>query len=524
MRIDMRHSPPVQSLSTTWLPPMMPRPATSSASRARVLSLVAIATSFQPDGACAFIGAPAKSFATKATIMRAATDGRNSDAKSVAVIGGGIAGLACAATLSKSDKYIPTVFDTGRLRPGGRCSSRLPGDQGTKDGASKSQILDSIVIDHAAQILTVPKGQGFEAFEEQVRHWEAGGVLKKFPEGSVCEIADGKGGETFQLKKVNGEMWYGNGGMSAVPQAIASGKNEFRIEQDVWVSPGNGVKFNGEKGRPFWRVQRNGKPLGTFDELVIAHNGKCADRLMSKTPARKLHSLLRTNFAPTVPKWGGKRMTLNSIYSYSFAIKKDGSPLTEKLGEEVISCYVKNHPKLRFLTCQTRKEHDGQTIKNDRFEVWTVLSSPTFAKKYKAPQENIPSDTVEEVSGLLLQAISESLGLSPDSLKKEDILDSKLQLWGAAVPLNTWKTNSTATGETKVSAAESGFLFDSDFGVGACGDWLLDSSIGGAWTSGVRLAEYMMDDKLSSLSAGLPPHGEFSASRRAHQAGIGSIR
>ena len=217
-------------------------------------------------------------------------------------------------------------------------------------------------------------------------------------------------------------------------------------------------------------------------------------------------------------------MTLNSIYSYSFAIKKDKSSLTEKLGEEVISFYVKNHPKLRFLTCQTRKDHDERKIKNERFEVWTVLSSPSFAKKHKAPQENLPRETVEEVSGLLLEAISESLGLSPGSLEKEAILDSKLQLWGAAVPLNTWKTNSTATGETEVSTAESGFLFDADFGVGACGDWLLDSSIGGAWTSGVRLAEYMMNDKYNSLNAGLPPHGEFSASRAAHQAGIGSIR
>ena len=186
----------------------MPRQVTSSVSRARVLALIAIASSFQPAGACAFVGAPAKSFATEATMMMSSADGRNSDAKSVAVIGGGIAGLACAATLSKSDKYIPTVFDTGRLRPGGRCSSRLPGDQGTKDGASKSQILDSIVIDHAAQILTIPKGKGFEAFEEQVRQWEADGVLKKFPDGSVCDIVDGKGGESFLERNVVWKRWY----------------------------------------------------------------------------------------------------------------------------------------------------------------------------------------------------------------------------------------------------------------------------------------------------------------------------
>ena len=48
--------------------------------------------------------------------------------------------------------------------------------------------------------------------------------------------------------------------------------------------------------------------------FAFAHNEMCADRLMSKTPAKDLHSLLIVDFKPEVPNWGGKRMTLNRVY------------------------------------------------------------------------------------------------------------------------------------------------------------------------------------------------------------------
>jgi len=489
-----------------------------------------------PAAARAFISGPkATSYRHSYRYMSACTAGLAmkvetcADKKiSVAVIGGGIAGLSCASTLSQSDTHVPTVFDTGRLRPGGRCSSRLPGDSDKTSGSSsKNQIIGSVVVDHAAQILSVPKSEGFEAFANKVKQWEQDGIIREFPRGSVCEIVAGKNNEDhFELKKIQGsKMYYGNGGMNSVVSAIINSEDKsFEIQQDVWVSPGNGVKFIGGKGEPQWKVQRNGKTLGVYDRLVVAHNGKCADRLMSKTPAKKLHSLLRTNFSPTVPKWGGKRMTLNSIYSYTFAIKSEESPLTKQLGDNIICCFVKNEPKLRLLTCQTKKQHDGQK-NNNRIEVWTVLSSPTFAKKYKAPQENIPDEISEEVIDLLQKAIENSLALSPGSLSADHILDSRLQLWGAAVPLNTWKTNSTSSASGDGAHADSGFLYDADFGVGSCGDWLLDPSVGGAWTSGMRLAEWMLtEDQHKAQSVGLPPNGSFEASRTVHQAAIGNIR
>jgi len=276
-------------------------------------------------------------------------------------------------------------------------------------------------------------------------------------------------------------------------------------------------------------VQSSGKQWGQFDRLIIAHNGKCADRIMSRTPAKSFHSLLRTNFAPYVPEHGGNRMTLNSIYSLTFALRKNGkeSVLGGKIPGNMYSCFIKNEPNLRFLSCNTRK-YSSSSSNDDNVEVWTVLSSAKFGKKYKGPQENLPNELVKDVTGQMLQSLERSIGLEAGSLwNVKDahvgggiVLDYKLQLWGAAVPLNTWSSSST----------EGGFLYDAENGVGACGDWLLHPSIGGAWESGRRLANWIVEDledrkkKGEGSSVGLPPDGKFVRSVAASQAGIASFK
>merc|ERR1719491_1656270 len=283
------------------------------------------------------------------------SNSNNDGTMRVAIIGGGIAGLSCAAHLThhnhQSNKFVPTVFDTGRLRPGGRCSSRMPDDRPPKgkgkNRSSQDSILSGFVVDHAAQILTVPAGNtgghagGFDAFRDQVEEWERQGVVRMFPPRSVVDIlpkqqmkqkqtGDTKGNGSgvhqnsgFQLQTLNNAdhdgtkkssnspaMYYGVNGMGSLPAAIVCPSNQqqqdnnnnnesnkqssqpplFQIEQDTWISPNNGVKFTGSTTNPKWSVQTNGKKCGSFDRIVIAHNGKCADRLMSKTPAKALHS------------------------------------------------------------------------------------------------------------------------------------------------------------------------------------------------------------------------------------------
>jgi predicted NAD/FAD-dependent oxidoreductase len=464
----------------------------------------------------------------------------------VAVIGGGIAGLSFAAHLSKTGTALPTVFDTGRLRPGGRCSSRLPSDLPKKlepnqkqkqgggkggakdDGTNKDSILQSCIVDHAAQLIKVSDKDGSPLFAKQVQLWEEQGIVTQLKPNSVGELtrsnhmirslnpssSSSSKSDSFPTMSST-KFYYGTQGMGSIPRAIADADTgSFNIEQDVWVSPSNGVQYTGGK----WRVKAKGQTLGEFDRLVIAHNGKCADRLMSKTPAKALHSLLQTNFAPTVPASGGKRMTLNSIYSLQFAVKQDTSPLTSTLSSsssasassapiipaDMIALFIQNEPTLAFLSCNTRK-YKQEGARESPYEVWTLLSSANFAKKHKGPQENLPQELMEDVTSKMTLALERALfGLTSDettdsnnsngSLLSSSILQSRLQLWGAAVPVNTWNydnSNSTGNGDNKEGEREGGFVYDATHGVGVCGDWLLQPSIEGAWESGRRLAEWM---------------------------------
>jgi hypothetical protein len=530
----------------------------------------------------------------------------------VAIIGGGIAGLSCAQHLTttastdsttSSSLFDVTVFDTGRLRPGGRCASRLPGDRPKENDASamsKTSHLSKYIIDHAAQVISIPSSSSnignvgqqeqksdssspFADFYHQVQAWEAQGVVTRFPPNSLCCIEPASDSSNpFLLKPIPSNTqaaFYGTTGMANIPRAMVQemkGRRGLEIKQDVWVSPSNGARYilpndesssannraNSSSGSNAgkWKLQAGGRVLGYYDQLVIAHNGKCADRLMSNTPAKALHRLLQVNFAPTVDKGRNSKMTLNSIYSLTFIISKSKLASLSK-GEQVtmlpeapfISGFVQNDPALRFLTCQTRKHNsatsdssDGKDDDDNDLEVWTVLSSPGFATKYKAPQEFLPPDTVQQVTSMLLQAVERScfgrMPATPASssltgigggLLESSVLESRLQLWGAALPLNTWQSSSstgtgTAAGTTTTKQEPDGFLYDAEHSVGVCGDWLLEPSIAGAWTSGRLLANHLMEGfrehpQSRPASVGLGSEGKFSPSQSASQLGIGAL-
>ena len=519
-------------------------------------------------------------------------------ALTVAILGGGISGLSCASHLLNSDTDRPidiTLFDTGRIRPGGRCASRLKGDKPasgrnaanrrpcddvntpagddnhdnlhiatmlTQSAQSRDRIISTGPVDHAAQIVSVPgnidssvDSNDYVCFQDQLNQWLQEGVLKRYPEGSVCELMSNSNNDSQSTKAtlhpLEGEMYYGNGGMSSVPLAIrdscisrsddTSNPHAFRIMQDVWVSPSNGVKYIGNNNskdgnqnysQPQWELKAGSKSLGKYHHLIIAHNGKCADRIMSKTPAKAFHSLLRTKFAPIVPQWGGREMTLNSIYSLVFAIKTaksdDGAfsscvahalkKLSTDTSKDIYTVMMKNDSNLRLLSSNTLKHSHVQNPSSaSNIEVYTLLSSASFGKQYKGPQENLPSDLMETVTLKMLHSLEKALCIQPGMLVR-DVVDLKLQLWGAAVPLNTW----TVTGE------QGGFVYDAQYNVGACGDWMLDPSIAGAWESGRRLARWIA--RREQRSVGLPnlemdtnEGGKFVPSRAALESGIGTV-
>ena len=196
-------------------------------------------------------------------------------------------------------------------------------------------------------------------------------------------------------------------------------------------------------------------------------------------------------------------MTLSSIYSLSFCLKSP-STLSKALPDNFVAGFIRDNASLNYLTCQTRKLPQS----DDTHEVWTILSTPKFAKRYKAPQEFMPEETMEEVSTLLLTSLGELLNVNSETLAGE-VVDRRLQLWGAAIPLNVWK------------GKDEGFLYDCTYKVGVCGDWLLEPSIAGAWTSGRQLANYLVDAK-GNLEKNYGLDGKFAQSASSQRLGITS--
>jgi predicted NAD/FAD-dependent oxidoreductase len=134
----------------------------------------------------------------------------------VAVIGGGISGLSCAARL-RALGIDATVFDTGKRAPGGRASSReilLPGAE------------HALAADHAVQFFTATG-----AFAEEVRAWEAAGVVRRWDSG-VGLLSEGAAFEPFADGR---DRWIGVNAMADVSRHLAS--QCARIEQDVRAAP-----------------------------------------------------------------------------------------------------------------------------------------------------------------------------------------------------------------------------------------------------------------------------------------------
>ena len=188
----------------------------------------------------------------------------------------------------------------------------------------------------------------------------------------------------------------------------------------------------------------------------------------------------------------------------------------------------------------------GGDVKVPRDECWTLISTPEFGQRHKVPQENVPPAKAKEVTILMLRAFGKLLmkiGPAGSSLCGGDAdwvasrcMHTRVQLWGAAVPLNSL-VNMDGLGKE--------FAFDAEACTGVCGDWLGGSSRGpkgsaggaaaagigleAAAVSGYALAEHLATHakayyadiaKAATMDVGL--HGKFAPPAAGH-GGVGSF-
>ena len=150
----------------------------------------------------------------------------------VAIVGAGLAGIACARALTRQGRSVVS-FDKGR-KPGGRLSSRR---------ASES------TFDHGAPLFTATS----PSFREVVEGWAEEGFVCRWPGRFVTISRDGS-------RPWDVDPWVGVPTMSAVPRALAEGldvRAPVRVGQVVACDGGWALSDEG------------GAPLGVFGTVVI---------------------------------------------------------------------------------------------------------------------------------------------------------------------------------------------------------------------------------------------------------------
>lgn len=145
------------------------------------------------------------------------------DIETIAIIGAGMAGLACAGELERAG-YRVALFDKGR-GPGGRMSAR----RAEVDG-------QTVGFDHGAQFFTARD----PAFRAKVESWEKGGIASRWP-------------------AAGDEAWVGTPAMNAPIRAMA---DELNVD---WGTCIESVQHDGNK----WLIKCEGRSL-TFDAIGSA--------------------------------------------------------------------------------------------------------------------------------------------------------------------------------------------------------------------------------------------------------------
>ncbi|QTF92484.1 FAD-dependent oxidoreductase [Halomonas sp. BM-2019] len=167
-------------------------------------------------------------------------------ATSIAIIGAGIAGLACARELDARGLAV-TLFDKAR-GPGGRMSSRR---------------LPEAVVDLGAQFFSVKD----DTFRRAVAGWRKAGCIAPWPTSLWSAV-----GGDWQHHEDDLERLCGTPRMSAVTRHLAEG---LRVVAETRIE-----RLEGTVGR-WWLVDAHAERHGPFRQVVISAPSPQAQALVA---------------------------------------------------------------------------------------------------------------------------------------------------------------------------------------------------------------------------------------------------
>ncbi len=172
----------------------------------------------------------------------------------IAIIGAGMAGLACAQALRMAD-HAPVLFDKGRGAGGRMATRRIATAAG------------EAMFDHGAQYFTARD----PAFQSQVANWAAAGVVERWPAAGT-------------------DAWVGTPAMNAPVKHLARGSDvQWSARVDA-LQRADGV----------WRLRGDGVDAGPFDAVLLAvPSENAAPLLQAWTPSLAA----RAAATPAMPCW-----------------------------------------------------------------------------------------------------------------------------------------------------------------------------------------------------------------------------
>lgn len=190
---------------------------------------------------------------------------------SIAVIGAGMAGLACAQRLAKAGRTV-RVFDKGR-GPGGRMATRRVEYDG-----------DVAQFDHGAQFFTARE----IAFRTQVDQWIAQGALARW-DSSFVKLSGESAAELGREPR-----YVGTPSMNGLTKFMAAGL-------DVTLSTAI-TKVDSAAPRGWMLHAANGASFGPFDGVVVAVPAEQAAPLLAPIAQ---DFAAQAQLARTAPCWTG---------------------------------------------------------------------------------------------------------------------------------------------------------------------------------------------------------------------------
>ena len=313
----------------------------------------------------------------------------------VAVVGAGIAGLACARTLLQAGCDV-TVFDSA-MEPGGRLATQESAFGGFDTGAQYFTVRDARF--QAALQATAP---------DVVRPWSANAVRVLDPAGRVIEAA-------LPSREPH---WVAVPGMAALPARWAEPLLEQRrLHLDTTVLQVRRDTVNAQR----WQLRTQGSasehPVHAgFDRVLLALPPSATSILLSQS--ERVDALQRVlSTVAVAPCW-----TLMLAYPNA------AQPGLQTLGPQWNAARSTHH-RVAWLTRESSKPA------RTPIERWTVQASAEWSADHAA-------DSAERVTAKLLRAFAELTGIRATPALAEALLWREAQtrkplgeshVWNAAL-------------------------------------------------------------------------------------------